>query len=69
MTTRHNLTQKANRLRKQFVALNHKISALGTKPEDLTPGEKRSLFIALRNLRRTYDDLRRVEKQLRDMPC
>lgn len=68
MTTRHNLTQKANRLRKEFVALNAKVSALGTQPQNLTPGQQRSLFIAFRNLRRTYDDLRKVEAQLRKMP-
>jgi hypothetical protein len=68
MTTRVNLERKANRLRKNFVALNKKVSDLGTKPEALTPGEQRSLFIALRNLRRTYDDLRQVEAKLRTMP-
>lgn len=68
MITRYNLERKANRLRRDFVAINKRISDLGTKRDPLTPGEKRSLFIALRNLRRTYDDLRRVESQLRTLP-
>lgn len=68
MTTRYNLEMKAARLRKDFVALNLKAVTLGTKLEKLSPAQKRSLFITLRNVRRAYDDLRKVEAKLRALP-
>lgn len=66
MTTRYNLSQKAHRLRKQFVELNAKIGE--ASKEKMTPAKQRVITIALRNLRRTYDDLRKVEAQLKELP-
>ena len=60
----HNKERKAERLNEQFIQLARKIHYLSVVPE-LTKAQRRSLFIAMRNLRRTYDDLRRVRSELR----
>ena len=67
MTTRYNLRQKHYKRMRIIKALAEKASILGTRPEPLTPAEKRSLFITLRNLRRAFEDKARIEKQLQDI--
>jgi hypothetical protein len=68
MTTKHNLRSKIARLQRDFYAINKRISAIAAKPTPMSAPDRRFMSYALRNLRRTYDDLRATEKKLRAMP-
>ncbi len=68
MTTVHNLNEKYTKRLRQIKALNELISALSTRREPLKPSEKRSLFIARRNLNRAFEDLHQTKLKLDAMP-
>ena len=60
MTTRYNLSQKHYKRLRQIKALNEMLSDFAAKARPLTPSEKRSVFIAWRNLRRAYEDIQTI---------
>lgn len=68
MTTRHNLEQKAQRLRRLFVDYNGQITAIIDPQRLLTPIEQRKVTRYFRLMKRVHEDLCKVEAKLRKMP-
>lgn len=67
VTTRHNLTQKFLKRVRMIATLSHLVEEAVQRETPLTPPEKRSMTIAMRNLCQATDDARRTLQALHNL--